>query len=214
MPILHPVIKTIKDANNWCQHLYRELSFPLVVYAGNQTVWDDLRVSIAGARVPAANFPGYSQVNDNGDSSVGVFAYHFADDEYVFFNVQMPHSWKEGSTIYPHIHFQTTSDVDPADNFKIGLEYQWTNIGDDQAANTTIISRDISTGVDSDEKHQSAGISTTGIDGTGKTISSVMLCRLYRAAADSDNYAGDIVIIDFDIHYEKDTHGSRYWDSK
>jgi len=208
MPLIFPDLKTQEDTDDWCKHLYRELSYPFTVYAGNQTVWDDLRVSLFTSKVPAADYPGFEQVKDDGAASTGVFAYHFADDEYVFLATQMPHAWKEGSTIYPHIHFMTTTDVSPADNFKIGLEYSWTGIGD-VAGNTSTISIDVSTGVNSSYKHQIANISSTGIAGTGYSLSSVLLCRLYRAAADSDNYAGDVIITDFDIHFESDTHGSR-----
>lgn len=215
MPIYEPgIFEDLSSVHRWSVDLYEQLKQPTVTYTGSMTVFEDLRVSLSTARVPASNYPGFEQVNDDGSASIGVFAYHFADGQYVFFTVQMPHSWKEGSTIDPHIHFQTTSDVDPADNFKIGLEYQWVNIGDDEPTNTTIVTRDVSTGVDSLGKHQLKDIVSGGVDGTGKTISSILLCRLFRAAADSDNYADDVIITDFDIHYEKDTHGSRDEDSK
>jgi hypothetical protein len=211
MSLTFPEFKEIKDINDWCQHLYRELSYPFTVYAGDQTVWDDLRVSLSSARVPAASFPNYAKTHDDGEGSpsVGVYAYHFDDGEYIFFSVQMPHAWKEGSTIYPHIHFMCTTDVSPADNFGIGLEYLWTDIDDDAAATTSAVEIDISTGVNSQWQHQIANLSATGIAGTGKGLSSILQCRLYRQAAVADNYADQVVITDFDIHYEKDTHGSR-----
>ena len=205
-------IKDVDGLRKWCVDLYQQLTLPLVTYVGDRYVWDDLRVSIASARVPTAAPPNWAQVNDDGAASTGVFAYHFDDGENVFFTVQFPHSYREGSSITPHIHFQTTTDVDPADNFKIGLEYQWVNINDDMPTDTTIITKDISTGVDSLGKHQIGAFDE--VSGTGKKISSVMLCRLYRAAADSDNYGGQVIITDFDIHYQKDTHGSRSSTSK
>ena len=197
------------SVRNWCFGVYEELKQPLVTYSGDKTAWEDLRVSLITAKVPASNYPSFSQVNDDGAGSTGVFAYHFADDEYVFFTVQLPHAYKEGSTIYPHIHFMTTSDVSPADNFGIGLEYDWVNVNDDEATNTSTVEIDVSTGVNSSGKHQVADLATSGIDGTDKTISSILLCRLYRKAASGDNYADDVIITDFDIHYERDTHGSR-----
>ena len=45
----------------------------------------------------------------------------------------MPHRWKEGTDIYPHIHFMCTSDVDPSDNFGIEFEYTWCDIDEDFA---------------------------------------------------------------------------------
>ena len=47
------------------------------------------------------------------------------------------------------------------------------------------------------------------ITGTGFGISSVLLCRIKRVAATGDNYAGGVAILDFDIHYQIDTIGSR-----
>lgn len=178
-------------------------------FNGDATVWDDLKGPLVKAKAPVADFPTYAQVADDGAGSVGTFGYYFADGEYLFVTHQIPHDWKEGSTIYPHIHFETTSDVDPADNFKFGYEYTWTNITADRAATTSGEDEDISTGVDSDTMHQIANIPTAGIAGTGKTISSIIVFRIYRAAAVGDNYADDVIITDFDIHYEKDTIGSR-----
>ena len=48
-----------------------------------------------------------------------------------------------------------------------------------------------------------------GIDGTGKIIHSILTCRIARNAADSDNFAGDIFFLEFDIHFMIDTAGSR-----
>ncbi|KKK68933.1 hypothetical protein LCGC14_2939070, partial [marine sediment metagenome] len=61
-----------------------------------------------------------------------------------------------------------------------------------------------------DNNHRpEANVTAAGIDGTGHTISSILLCRIKRVAAGSDNYAGGIAILDFDVHYEIDTVGSR-----
>jgi len=176
---------------------------------GDATVWDDMRVSLSNAKVPAANAPGFEQVKNDGAASIGVFSYKFADGEYVFLQTQMSHRWKLGTTIYPHVHWTCTTNVDPSDNWGCGMEYMWTNINDAAAATTTILERDMPTGVNKQMTHQITNLSDTGIAGTGKTLSSVLLIRLYRYAAASDNYAGDIVISDFDLHYEIDTLGSR-----
>jgi hypothetical protein len=50
----------------------------------------------------------------------------------------------------------------------------------------------------------------TPIVGTGKTISSVILMKLYRNSSDAaDTYTGLAYFIEFDIHYQSDTPGSR-----
>lgn len=185
-----------------------------IEFNGDATVWDDLRVSLSSARIPAANAPNWAKVTDDGAASTGVFAWHFDDGEYIEFHVQMPHGWKVGSTIYPHIHFECTSDVDPTDKFDIELEYFWVDINEDRPANTTLINQECETGVDTDTMHQIVNIPSAGISGVGHTLSSILICRLERIAAASDNYADQIIIYDFDIHYEIDTVGSRQITSK
>lgn len=183
-----------------------------IIYpGGDSTDWDDFVVELSSARVPTSNAPNWAQVTDDGGTpaSTGVFAYHFDDGEYIEFHIQMPHAWKEGSTIYPHVHFECTSDVDPTDKFDLELEYIWVDVGEDRAANSTLVNRECETGVNTDTQHQIVNVPENGIDGTGHTISSILICRLERIAAASDNYAGQIIIYDIDVHYEIDTVGSR-----
>jgi len=156
-----------------------------------------------------SNNPVLTKLFDDGSGSQGVYAFVFSDGDEALITIQMPHSWKEGTTIQPHIHFMTTSDVSPADNFGIEFEYSWVDIGEDFPANSTLETNDISTGINSDIMHQAAHITATGIDGTGHTISSVLLCRIKRVAATGDNYGDGVAILDFDIHFEMDTIGSR-----
>lgn len=44
-----------------------------------------------------------------------------------------------------------------------------------------------------------------GIDGVGKTLSSMLLCKLYR---DDNVYTGDALTYQFDIHIMIDSFGS------
>ena len=157
----------------------------------------------------ASNNPTLTKLFDDGSSSQGVYGFVFSDDDEALITIQLPHRWKEGTTIEPHIHFMCTSDVSPADNFGIEFEYSWADIGEDFPANSTLETVDISTGVNTDNMHQYGEVTAAGIDGTGHTISSVLLCRIKRVAATGDNYAGGVVIMDFDIHYQIDTMGSR-----
>ena len=173
------------------------------------TAWEDLRVPLERAKVAGANVPTYSKYKDDGAGSGGVYVYSFDDGDEIFFSVQIPHGWKEGSTIYPHIHWTPSGDASPSDNVGIGLEYAWADIDEDFPANTSDEQRDIPTGVNNADKHLFHDIPAAGIDGAGHTISSILSCRLYRQAALADNYAGSIWIFEFDVHYEKDTAGSQ-----
>jgi hypothetical protein len=215
MAVSFPVIETIEDANAWCQELYKELKQPFVTYSGNRTVWDDYVTPITeGTFLGASNNPTLTKVFDDGSGSTGVYTYVFSDGDEGLMTIQMPHKWKEGSRIYPHIHYFVMTDVSPADNFKIEFEYTWQSEDNDFPATTILTETTRSTGVNYQYKHEDFDIPAGGIDGTGHTISSILLCRIKRTAADSDNYAGGVAILDFDIHYEIDTHGSRDRDIK
>jgi len=48
-----------------------------------------------------------------------------------------------------------------------------------------------------------------GISGTGKTISSLLLCKIYLGGTPTNVHA-----YQFDVHFEKDTNGSRTETSK
>jgi len=174
-----------------------------IEFNGNATVWEDLRVSLERGKVAGGNVPTFAAVN-----GTSIYAYHFAANDEIWFSVQMPHAWKLGTTIYPHLHWMPTTDVDPSDNVRIILDYAWVNIGDDYPAPTTL-TRDVPTGVNNAFNHRLHNFDDSGISGAGKTLSSVILCRFARGTAAADNYAGDIVGMEIDFHYEIDTVGSR-----
>jgi len=175
-----------------------------------EVVWDDYVTPLGPNNWRGtSNNPTLTGFYQDGSGSQGVYGYVFSDGDEALITIQMPHRWKEGTTIFPHIHFLLSADVDPADNFGIEFEYTWADIGEDFPANTTLETNDISTGVNTDNMHQLANITAAGISGAGHTISSILLCRIKRVAAGSDNYAGGLVILDVDVHYEVDTMGSR-----
>jgi len=208
-------IRDVEGLRKWCVTVYDELKQPFVSYTGNKSVWDDYVTPINEATFRGAtNNPTLTKIFDDGAGSTGLYGYVYSDGDEALITVQMPHRWKEGSIIYPHIHFMCMTDVDPADNFGINFEYSWADINEDFAANSTLSDIDISTGVNTQYMHQFANLTSSGIDGTGHTLSSILMCRIERVAADSDNYAGGICILDFDVHYELDTHGSRAISSK
>ena len=171
-----------------------------LLMVGNATVWDDVRVSLVTRGSGGVN-PVFSQIQ-------GVlYAYKFsgtADNE-IFFEVQMPHGWKEGTTIYPHVHW--ASNGTSTANVTWGLSYEWQNIdGLFGGAYSTITNSIPASGVA--KTQQISNISTIGITETDKKISSMILCRLYRAGnADSNN--DECFLLAFDIHYEVNTIGSR-----
>lgn len=179
-----------------------------VVFNGAATTWEDLRVSI-NLRTSAGNPPTLTQFG-----TTGLYVYAFSGSsgtDNIYFEVQLPHSWKEGSTIYPHVHWAPNSNG--TGNVKWFLEYSWENIGATFPNSTTTINSVEAAGGEQFVHHMTN--IGAGISGTGKNISSILLCHLYRDAGDSQDTYGDwAFLFGFDIHYEINTVGSRTTTSK
>ena len=176
-----------------------------IIFYGEATVWDDLRVPLERAKDRGAKVPTFEQFKNNGAGSTGVYAYNFADDDELFLSVQMPHSWREGSIIYPHIHLAPKTDG-TGKKTKLTMEYEWTSLLETHG-DTTIENRDVD--LETAYKQLLYDIPSGGIDGVGQTISSFLTCRIARNAAEANNFAGDIFFLEFDVHYQMNTLGSR-----
>jgi hypothetical protein len=166
---------------------------------GDATGWEDLRFPATQLRVnPTINKPVFDFVN------VG-YLFDSETTETLFMLAQMPHSWKEGSSIEPHIHWQPSTTT--IGNVLWQLEYKWTNVNDVESGSWQIISV-LSPTSEITLKHQ---ISSFGlIPANDKKISSILTMKLSRIGGDvSDSYNADTILKEFDIHYEIDMIGSR-----
>lgn len=183
-------------------------------YQGSATRYDDLRVPVTSLKDRGLKMPEWGAFIDNdGLGSLGVYTFWFDDDteEEVFFTVQMPHQWKEGSDIYPHVHWAAKDSGSGTVGW--ALEYVWANVLDVFNSDTTIIYGEAIAGGDTSVtafKHYITGLGT--IDGTGKTLSSMLVCRIFRDATGSntsDDFSKDAGMLQFDFHFEIDSDGSR-----
>lgn len=162
---------------------------------GDGVVWNDLVIPLTQTKQGATTKPDFDFTN------VGFLFPQNDATEILYGIVQLPHWWKAGSTIYPHVHWQQAADA--AAVFK--LDYKWFNIGAAVPAGftTATMGTYVNTYV-SGNLHQISK-TTAGIDGTGKTISSIILFKLYR----NDNvYTGDLLAWQLDFHLATDAIGS------
>lgn len=169
--------------------------------------WDDLNVAPFSASLgPSVRPPAIVKFKDNGAASTGVYLYAFDEkkEEELFFSVQLPHSYKEGSEIRPHVHFTTPTQT--ATTITWGLEYNWHDVNS-VIGNTSIISNPTACPVAFTHTIGSLGT----ISGVGKKISSILVCRLFRATG---GYAGNALLLSVDFHIQKDTVGSASETSK
>jgi hypothetical protein len=176
-----------------------------LTFVGDATVWDDLRVPAQNTIInPTKSEPAFEEFTD------GLFVYKFdttnADDESVHFVAQMPHAYKEGSDIGPHLHW--SPDTSNTGNVRWQLEYVIANI--DNTFDTTATSETITVAAGGTALfHEYDEFSD--IDGTGLTISHIIMCRLTRLSTSDvlDTFTGNAAFLEFDFHYEIDTVGSR-----
>ena len=168
--------------------------------------WDDLRVTLDNGSSAA--------VLDYLNGSSGPQIWYFrgnGTDEAMSFTVQLPHGWKEGSTIHPHIHWipKSTGTGDVEWNF----EYSWANYDPvtPQVFPAITTSTVVASGPFTAKAHSITSLTTgnTGIDGTGKKISSILICRIWRnSSRANDTYNADAGVLFVDFHIQVDGYGS------
>lgn len=177
----------------------------MLVFYGSSTTYDDIQVP-ALSTLKNANAPTLSTFKN------GTLLYSFAEqvsqnEEQVYFSVQIPHSWKQGTTLYPHVHF--TGGTTSPDSVRWGLEYTWANVnGTFGPTNIIYCSKKIGTA----SVHQVIGFGGITPNTNQDHISSILVCRLFRNSSHptEDTYSGDdVFLLQFDIHYEVNTLGSR-----
>jgi hypothetical protein len=185
---------------------------------GGATVWNDLMVypdatSRGGSKSPVWGGASSNCFKNNGAGSQGVFLWMFAanNEQEVYFTIQLPHSYKLGTDIFPHVHWTTSTGTPSGSNVVWGLEYTVIAIGG-AFLNTKIIyagsvipSIGTPTGIGQHLINSFAPINSSGLG-----ISTILVCRLFRATDQtSDTFSNEIGFLGFDVHYQLDTFGSR-----
>lgn len=170
------------------------------------TAFEDLRIDGLSSRVGVV--APTDEVGFRGDSNFLARNFVHTQADEVQFNIQLPHAWKEGGKFYPHVHFSPwitgTAAVQAA---RFILEYRWSNPVDifPSAALTYNMTY---TWTGSFQWRHLIALNATELNSTGKTLSSVLNCRLYRDNTVGNNLAGKATFLYFDVHYEVDSFGS------
>lgn len=176
--------------------------------------WEDLRIASDQIRIPSAGVlpPTFKKWRDS--SSVdgeGAYGLAFADNEKQmgFFNAQMPHNWLEGSDVYPHIHPVILTAL--GGNSVWRFEYTIATIH--SAFPLTVV--DTKTFNMAGAAFDHLVFSFDPIVYPAGKISTMLSCSIARVGdALADNYAGDLVLLEFDFHYQVDSSGSMSETSK
>lgn len=180
---------------------------------GTAPVWDDLRVSLSDAATGNVkpdwdNFP-----IDGPTTNPFIYWFKASGVDEMYFVVQMPHAWVEGTAIMPHIHWVASANGATGPTVpRWGLQYCWLNIGETFSTYTTIYG---TTTVPAevlvkDRQYLTPLGDAAGIVGTGKTLSSMLICRVFRDGDNgADTYAGSAGALEIDFHMQINSMGSR-----
>ena len=163
-------------------------------------IWEDVRVPVTSIRIGAAKIPGFETFL----TTLGILWFADNAEEQAYFAVQMPHGYKEGSDLFPHVHWTVAStNAGQVDWF---LTYTWSNRFDSFPAETTITMP----GTSSEVANQHLRTDDITMDGTGKKFSNMLVCRISRDGGQgNDTLVGDAGLLEVDFHYNADSLGSR-----
>lgn len=153
-----------------------------------------------------------------GDANFQMLNFVHTQADEVQFTIQMPHCWKVGTTIYPHVHFCLAGTVaDSTYAVQFIMEYYWANINDQFPAspsNLTMTKSGIVVASDDKNWYHYMATNNTGITNVSGEISSILIVRLYRDNTVAANYPAAITYLGFDMHHLIDGFGSDSESSK
>lgn len=171
----------------------------------DETVWDDLAPSpIIAAKLGATAPTLATFVTD-------VEQYTFdATNDYVIGATEITHKWKEGTTIYPHIHWANNGTNATDRGVKWQLKYTVGDAMETFSAQTTTVV-DVTIPLATADRTHMINDFATPIDGTNLKIGAYICWRLERIATAHANGApaNDPFALALGFHVEMDTIGSR-----
>lgn len=154
--------------------------------------WEDLRFPASTLGLPASNAPTFD------DDYIGWSFANGSDARHIQCVVQIPHSWKRGTPIRPHVHFTVPSTNTGTVIFK--FDYVIANINGTYnfASWSTLGNATYTLAASGQYKHLILSLGEIAM--TGYRESCVLLTRLY-AMRSTDTYADAVILNEFDIHY-------------
>ena len=193
---------------------------PYIITSGDDaikyedTLWDDIRVPVSATRKPSAGLavPDVELfMQDSAGTSTGIWcdAFDASTEESVLFEVQVPHAWKQESSLHLHVHHANSDSAAGATVW--GAEIGFAEIGETFGTSTIYTSSDITAGGSAgDHKHVLTEIVMYDMAGV-TSVSPMFVVRLFRDATNiADTYGSDTFLLEADFHMEIDRPGSRH----
>lgn len=183
-----------------------------LVFTGNATVWDDVRVTPGSFDRPGTSDPTLVTYTPGG-TGTATYLWEFKKNDIASFTVQIPHGYKAEENIYVHVHWNPREYGATESGNTVGwkIDYTWANIDGTFGAMATADLSDACAGVD----HAHQMTPEVALTGTGKHISSMLLCNIKRTDTGADDtWAGTAsgqlpLLLEIDFHFPMDTVGSR-----
>ena len=173
--------------------------------------WGCYRISPTASQAFGAKPPGYAPFKNDGAGSAGVYVYWFDSslEEELFFDIQAPMRWKEGTKIYFQISWCPKTNGGAGEKVCWGLEDTVAERGA-VFGNTTILYSDTHSPVETlvANKVYYSEIEVTNIDGK---VDRCHLTRLFRDATGAggvDSYTDDVALLQVGIKFEVDGLGA------
>lgn len=164
--------------------------------------WTDMTSPATTLKVPAGlNPPTWDDVNVGWlfeGSGAGT------PDEALFAIFHVPHSYREGTSLEPHVHWQATDNA--AGDVYWQLEWSWMNDGEVQPAMTTQFITPATSGTALTMQLSEFADITKANARIASTVKCI-LTRLSTNVLDTYNNA-DALLSKFDIHFRQDSLGS------
>ncbi len=173
-------------------------------------LWDDMRGPATAAK-PGATSPTWN-VGFAGGTFIG--AWHFTSvgggpDERLDFVFQIPHTYKEGTDIEPHVHWSPAVAGAAGNEVRWELEYTIIEPGGTFPVPGAAIGGHVIGVGDITTQWDHMVTPLTTITGTNFTVSEVIVASLSRNRAHgNDTLASDAALLELDFHYEKNSSGS------
>jgi len=166
--------------------------------------WDDLNFSATGINPTGAAGAATR------DQDTGMLVFSGTADNVLVGQAQMPHRWREGSEVRPHVHLRFPTAA--VANTRWKFEYDMANVNGEFANDYGVYTVLGTVTIANPNNAKKSVVASLGaIPMTGLTVSAQIPWKLTRLANSdaADNHASDVVLTDIDFHYQSDAPGSR-----
>lgn len=174
-----------------------------------ESVWDDIQFATSTGKVSSSNAPDFDTFTTNTKE------YKFDVDDYIYLEAnELAHWWKEGTTVYPHVHATLNgANVSGSSQYaKFTIYFAYADANEVWTETSDTVEIEIPTG-SADMKHFLG--SGAGVALANNKIGSQIKVTLKRIAATTGTeYPNHIFVTQTGLHAEGDTMGSRQISTK